>query len=115
MVHTNAGKPKEVGLLVLSQSSNIASTFVTLMQIVYGAYELSKGTGHAFKIYGYWAYTLMVVPYLMMSLVNLLGNLATPVYPSIYLVTIPTMEEAQRRGYVFNGHTGSICHDHFED
>jgi hypothetical protein len=115
-LHTGENvQPSADPKLELSQSSNMASTFVALMQLLYAGYKLGRGTGDGFERYGYSAYVLTVVPYLIMSFVNLVGNLATPIYPSIYLIGTPAMDEAQRRGYVLEGHIGCISHESLLD
>jgi hypothetical protein len=50
--------------LEISQSSNMAATFVALKQLSYAGYKLGRGTGDGFERYGYSAYVLTVVPVL---------------------------------------------------
>jgi len=57
-----------------------------IFQIAYGFLELYKAQGRQFKTYGYAAYSLIVVPYILMSLVNLLAAAFQPQYPSMFIV-----------------------------
>ena len=58
--------------------------------------------------YGYAAFGLTVVPYIVMSLVNLAVHLVTPNYSTMYLVHSPEMDEAIDRGGVFEGQVGKV-------
>ncbi|KAJ6595163.1 hypothetical protein DFH09DRAFT_1273229 [Mycena vulgaris] len=58
---------------------------------------------------GYAAFGLTVLPYTMMTLVNLIGNLLTPDYPTLYLVQSYILLEAQSRtGALFEGLVGKL-------
>jgi hypothetical protein len=49
-------------------------------------------------VYGYAAFGLTVTPYIITSLVNLMGQIATPEYPTIFMVHPAEMDEARRPG-----------------
>ena len=51
---------------------------------------------------------MTVLPYMVMSMVNLIGNIFTPTYPRLYLVRSPEMEETESRGGVFHGCIGRV-------
>ena len=61
------------------------------------------------KWFGFVAPGLTVLPYAFMSGLNLIANLVTPHYPTMYLVRSEVMEEAERRaGYRFDYVVGEI-------
>ena len=65
--------------------------------------------GDQIQRYGYAAFGLTVASYLIMSIVNLLSNLLTPDYPTLYMVSSDAMDEALRRdGARFEGIVGTI-------
>jgi hypothetical protein len=98
----------KVATLKISQNSTILVSLIAVAQIVYAAYSLARVTGDQFDQFGYSAFSLTVLPYLVMSFVNLLGNLATPTYSSIYLVGTSVSKEAQRRGFQFGNTIGFL-------
>ncbi|KAF8253282.1 hypothetical protein K440DRAFT_642259 [Wilcoxina mikolae CBS 423.85] len=72
--------------LELASNYNIIKILASIFQTVYGAFELYAARGNQLDKYGYAAYALTVVPYTMMSLVNLLAALCQPHYPSMFVV-----------------------------
>jgi len=44
-----------------------------------------------------------VVPYAVMSIVNLIANMLVPHYPTLYMVRTPTMDQAEEAGGQFEG------------
>lgn len=52
--------------------------------------------------YGYTAFGFTVIPYTVISVVNLLANVFLPEYPYLYLVSSPDMEEAIQLGGIFH-------------
>jgi hypothetical protein len=81
---------------------------MALIQIVYASVTIYQSRGNQVDTYGYTAFGFTVVPYLIMSVVNLLGNMATHSYPSVYLVHTELMDEASRRGGIFAGAVGTL-------
>ncbi|KAF8541790.1 hypothetical protein BDD12DRAFT_878000 [Trichophaea hybrida] len=59
----------------------------------------------------YGSYRLTVVPYGLMSLVNILSAIFSPSYPSVYMVDSSVMREARRRGGIFDGVVGELEED----
>jgi hypothetical protein len=59
----------------------------------------------------YGAYQLTLVPYAMMSLINIVSGFFTPSYPAVYMVRSSVMEEAERRGAFFDGWVGELDED----
>jgi len=59
---------------------------VAIFQVFYGSWELYIARGRQFERYGYTAFSLTVVPYIAMSLLNLLATILEPHYPCVFLV-----------------------------
>ncbi|OXV09929.1 hypothetical protein Egran_02308 [Elaphomyces granulatus] len=88
---------------------SFSSALVAIIQIIYASttlYESSRGKQLA--KYGYAAFSLTVVPYLLMSFINLVGNLVHPRYSALYLVKTDIMEEASHRGGRFHSVAGKL-------
>ena len=92
----------------VTSSSNLSKTLVALIQLISGATTLFRTRGDETTRYGYAAFGLTVIPYMVMSLINLTGSFLTPHYESLYLVHSPELEEARSRGGVFDGTIGKI-------
>jgi hypothetical protein len=60
------------------------------------------------KVEDYSAYQLTLVPYALMSFVNIVSGFFTPSYPAVYMVRSSVMEEAEGRGAVFDGWVGEL-------
>jgi len=73
--------------LDLASNYNLIKILAAIFQTAYGAFELYATRGHQLDIYGYAANALTVVPYILMSVVNLLVALAQPQYPAKFIVT----------------------------
>ena len=58
--------------------------------------------------YGYGAFGLSVVPYVFMSVVNIVASLLSPEFPTMYLVHTPDMDNARSKGGSFEGLVGSL-------
>jgi hypothetical protein len=102
------GNPKNY---TLSSSNNIPQSMVALFQVLYASYTLYNTRGDQLNRYGYAAFGLTVIPYIIMSIINLLGNILTPGYPTLYLVQSPELEEAESRGAQINGIVGKVQGD----
>ncbi|KAJ7053787.1 hypothetical protein C8F01DRAFT_1166234 [Mycena amicta] len=83
--------------IVISTSRNASRAVVAIVQTRYGAYTLYLTRGDQIARYGYAAFGLTVAPYTLMSIINLLGSLLTPSYPTMYLVRSEVMDEIDRR------------------
>ncbi|KAJ6166933.1 hypothetical protein N7470_002380 [Penicillium chermesinum] len=100
-----AGDPPKY---LLTSNYSFASALVAIIQIVYASATLYRSRGGQVQQYGYAAFGFTVLPYLIMSFVNLLGNMVTPRYSTIYLVHSEIMDEAMDRGGFFEGVVGSV-------
>ncbi|KAI7971906.1 hypothetical protein EIK77_007505 [Talaromyces pinophilus] len=92
----------------LSSVYSFASALVSIIQIIYALTGLYRSRGDQVSKYGYAAFSFTVLPYVIMSFVNLLGNLVTPRYSTLYLVRTEMMDEASRRGGEFQGMIGNL-------
>ena len=63
------------------------------------------------KLDDYGAYQLTLIPYALMSLVNVTSGILTPSYPAVYMIDSTVMEEARRRGGIFDGVIGQLDED----
>jgi hypothetical protein len=77
-------------------SYNGAKAIVSIVQTVFGIYTLVRTRGNQIERFGYAAYGLTVAPYALMSIVNLLGNLLRPDYPSMYIVGSKSSDALQQ-------------------
>lgn len=72
--------------LMLSCNYSILQAVAAILQIVYGSLELYEASKRQIPRFGYAAYSLTVIPYVIMSLTNLLATLCEPQYPALFLV-----------------------------
>lgn len=72
--------------LMLSCNYSILQAVAAILQIIYGSLELYDASKRQIPKFGYAAYSLTVIPYVVMSLTNLLATLCEPQYPSLFLV-----------------------------
>lgn len=94
---------------MIAYSNSVTKCAVAIAQTVYAAITLYRTRGNQIRVYGYAAFGLTVTPYIIMSLLNLLGQLITPEYPTRFLIHTPEMDEAiQRHGCHFNGIVGKV-------
>ncbi|CEJ61565.1 hypothetical protein PMG11_10095 [Penicillium brasilianum] len=93
---------------ILQSSYSLASTVISIVQILSACSALYQSKGYQITAYGYAAFGFTVTPYLVMSFVNLLANCFTPTYPNVYLVHTEIMEEAVSRGGRFTYIVGKL-------
>jgi hypothetical protein len=87
---------------------NWMQSLIAIFQAGSAGLTLYKSRGDQIQRYGYAAFGLTVVPYLVMSILNLISQIATADYPTLYMVESPEMEEARRHGGAFDGVVGSL-------
>ncbi|CCX32014.1 Similar to hypothetical protein THITE_2145780 [Thielavia terrestris NRRL 8126]; acc. no. XP_003655037 [Pyronema omphalodes CBS 100304] len=94
----------------VSASYSITKSFIALFQLYsiidFLAKSYEKGN-NGFKN-SHSSYQLTMIPYGLMSLLNILCGILTPSYPAVYMVKNSVMEEAMRRGGVFDGIFGEL-------
>ena len=93
----------------LSPSFNLVKGMAALVQLLYASFTLFRTTKGEVDQYGFAAPGLTVIPYAIMSALNLVASLVAPHYPTLYLVRSEVMEEAERRtGLPFNYVVGKV-------
>ena len=92
-VSTEGHEPVDV-----ASSQATAKVILSLTQLGFACATLYRARGSQLQQYGYAAFSLTVMPYAIMSFINLTGNLVMPNYPAIYMVRSEVMEEAKTRG-----------------
>lgn len=93
----------------LAYSLNNAKIILSIFQTVSSSYTLYRARGDQIERYGYVAFSLTVAPYIVMSLVNLLGSLLTPTYTTVYIVRSEVTDELESRyGRWFDGTVGTL-------
>lgn len=93
----------------LSNEYGAIKILVSLGQLVYASSTLYRARGDQISRYGYAAFGLTVTPYALMSLLNLLGSLMCPQYPTFYLVESRAMDEARKvPGTLIEGTVGRL-------
>jgi len=92
----------------ISASYNFAQITISLLQLAASSITLYKARGDQLNRYGYAAFGLTVLPYIIMSVVSLVGNLICPNYDSVYLISSPELEEARGREREFDGTIGKL-------
>jgi len=97
---------------IVSSSYSFPSALIAVLQFTYATVTLVQTTrGAQIDTYGYAAFGLTVVPYAMMSLVNLISALTTPSYSTMFMVNNEVMDEAIRHGARFDGVVGKLRPD----
>jgi hypothetical protein len=105
-----SGPEYRTSLDTVSCNYSVVKVLVGLGQAIYAGLTLYETRGNQIEVYGYAAFGLTVSPYLVMSVVNLIGNLISPEYSTMYLVNSSIMEEATRRpGCYFDGVVGRLA------
>jgi hypothetical protein len=79
----------------ISMSYSMSKGIVAVFQTVYASFTVYQTRGNQIERFGYAAFGLTVTPYLVMSLINLLSNILTPDFPSLYLVRNHIMDEIE--------------------
>jgi hypothetical protein len=92
----------------ISSNYNWIQSLVAIFQAGSAGWALYRARGNQIQRYGYAAFGLTVVPYLIMSVINLLAQIATADYPNVFMVGSPEMDEARRHGGVFDGVVGHL-------
>ncbi|KAI9774086.1 MAG: hypothetical protein M1840_005179 [Geoglossum simile] len=92
----------------ISSSINIPRILFSLLQTIAGGMSLYHTKGAQIKKWGYAAYGLTVIPYMFISVINLLGSLVSSEYGTVVLVHSRVMEEMVQRGGVVEGVVGIV-------
>jgi hypothetical protein len=100
--------PKDPWSHEISATYSFPKAFIAVVQLLYASFTLYSSFGSQIETYGYAAFGLTVTPYALMSLINLIGGWVTPSYPAIYFVRSSILDEAAKRGSVFDGVVGTL-------
>jgi hypothetical protein len=92
----------------ISSSYNIIGGLIALTQAIYTSVTLYHTSGDQIDQYGYAAFALTVAPFVLMSIINLIGNIFSPTYNAIYMIETSVMTEARRHGCHFDGVVGKL-------
>ncbi|KAI5847022.1 hypothetical protein DFP73DRAFT_583688 [Morchella snyderi] len=79
--------------VAISCNYSILKNIAAIAQILYGSYELYMVSDGQIRQYGYAAYQFTVIPYVGMSILNLLAALSAPSYPARYIVHYRGLDE----------------------
>lgn len=94
----------------ISWSYNFSKGLIAIFQALYASATLYETQGDQIDRYGYAAFGLTVAPYLMMSIINLIGTVLTPEYSTVFMVESEIMKEArERNGAFFSGVVGKLA------
>lgn len=92
---------------ILASNPKLLMGLAAIGQLLFACLTLYWGQGADRKA-GYTAYSLTVIPYAIMSLLNLIVALLIPDYSTRYLVRNSIMEEAESRGGQFSATVGVL-------
>jgi hypothetical protein len=85
-------------------------SFIALVQLIFSSIVLYRAAQSVeIQRYGYASYSLSVLPYTLVSILNLAGSLISHEYPTLYMVRSHVMEEAIKDGGIFDGTIGVLC------
>jgi len=93
----------------VSSNHGIVKSLLGIVQLLFACLTLYRSSGNQVELYGYAAFGLTVTQYAVASLVNLIANLVTPHYPSLFMVRRPKMGEAETKGGKFEGVMGDVA------
>lgn len=103
--HTSSGIGSSIAI---SSQFSALQVLWSIAQTCIGSYTLYQSKGSQLDIYGYAAFGLTVIPYVIASIINLLASLVSRQYDNVFLVHSSIMDEAINRGAVVDGVVGSI-------
>ncbi|KAG8528413.1 uncharacterized protein KY384_007331 [Bacidia gigantensis] len=92
----------------LASTQNAPRIIFSLSQTISGGWALYRAQGAQIDRFGYAAYGLTVLPYMIVSTVNFLGSLLTKEYDMLYMVHSSIMDEMISQGGAIDGMVGTI-------
>ena len=95
----------------IASTHDVPRILFSLVQTVSGGWAIYKARGSQIDRYGFAAFGLTVVPYMVVSIINFLGSLLTSEYETIYMVHSSTMDEMIARGGSADGAIGTLHDD----
>jgi hypothetical protein len=95
---TSYWKPQQnTSTTAIPSSYSALKSLVAVTQALFAATTLYNSKGHQIDRFGYAAFGLTVVPYALMSIVNLIANLVCPEYPAMYLISNQALQNLQHQ------------------
>lgn len=91
-----------------ASSQSTVKALLSMIQLGYACVTLYQARDMELEQYGYASFSLTVLPYTIMSFINLLGHLVAPDYTAFHLVRSEVLEEAKSRGGKFDGTMGVV-------
>jgi len=92
----------------LSTSNSLLKSAIAIVQLMFACFTLYRTRGAQVENYGYAAFGFTVIPYAIMSVINLTANLLTPEYPTLFMVHSDGMDLATEEHNEFDGVVGTI-------
>lgn len=105
----------EPGDTELCSSYNVPKAIIAIVQTIYASITLYRARGDQIQRYEYAAFGLTVLPYLMMSIMNLFATSLLPDYSSLYIVRSLELDEAITAGAQVDGAVGRIVQSNTEN
>jgi hypothetical protein len=99
---------EQTSSLTISSQFSALQVLWSITQTGIGSYTLYKSRGSQLDIYGYAAFGLTVIPYVIASIINLLASLVSRQYDDVFLVHSKIMDEAVARGGWVDGVVGTV-------
>jgi hypothetical protein len=93
----------------IGPSYGISQGLIAILRTISTFITLYFSRGDQLQHYGYATFSLTVIPYLLMSIVNLLSTILTLDYNEVYLIYSEIMREAVGQGGTFDGVVGCIA------
>lgn len=76
----------------IAYNYNFVKILAALVQILYSCYQLYETGQPQIVKFGYAAYQLTIIPYAIMSLINILAAFCQPEFPTMFLVLTGTVD-----------------------
>ena len=92
----------------IASTHDIPRILFSLIQTVSGGYSLYKARGSQIDRYGFAAFGLTVLPYMIVSIMNFIASLLSAEYETVYMVHSTMMDEMVSRGGLVDGVVGSL-------
>ncbi|KAF2704797.1 hypothetical protein K504DRAFT_461051 [Pleomassaria siparia CBS 279.74] len=113
-LHGHANRPTDSKGEMTQSSLEVASSYtllkaaIVIVQLVYASITLYKTQGDQIETFGYASFGLTVIPYVLMSILNLLGQMSCAEYATLFLIHSDVMDEARKHGGRFDGVIGAL-------
>ncbi|KAL8784955.1 MAG: hypothetical protein Q9195_008821 [Heterodermia aff. obscurata] len=92
----------------IASTHDVPRILFSLIQTVSGGYSLYKARGSQIDRYGFAAFGLTVLPYMVVSIINFIASLLSAEYETVYMVHSTVMDEMVGRGGIVDGVVGSL-------